>query len=125
MMKIKTKGMICASCCEDNVSTSFFHCRRGLTPNISQQLVKTVKLDKLPYSTHGVKVEVDVVHGVQYRCQDLVCHEKGSKGGTGVSLADRALARVVNRAGIFFVPRILDHNMPIPCEQRAVPRVTR
>src|SRR3954469_24476065 len=124
MMKIKTKGMICASCCEDNVSTSFFHCRRGLTPNISQQLVKTVKLDKLPYSTHGVKVEVDVVHGVQDRRQDLVCHEEVSKIGAGISLTDRAQAGFIDRSWVFFMPGILDYDVPVPGKQRSVPRVS-
>src|SRR4029079_13318321 len=103
MMKINTNGTICAICCEDNFATSFFHCRRGPTANISQQLVITVKLDKLPYSTHGVKVEVDVVHCIQNRCEDLICHEKMSQVRAGVSLAYRAQAGFVDRAGVFLI----------------------
>src|SRR5882672_1450639 len=124
MMKIKTNGTICAICCEDNFSTSFFHWRRGAATDISQQLVKTVKLDKLPYSTHGVKVEVDVVHRVQHRRQDLIRHEKVPKVRPGIGLTDRACAGVVDRRGIFLVPGILDNDMPILCEQGSVTGMT-
>ena len=103
MMKINTNGTICAICCEDNFATSFFHCRRGPTPNISQQLVITVKLDKLPYSTHGVKVEVDVVHRVQHGRQDLICHKKMAKVRAGIGLADRAETGFIDRTSIFFI----------------------
>src|SRR5688572_29510395 len=84
-------------CCNNKFSTSFFYCRRGPASMISQQLVITVKLDKLPYSTHRVKVEVDVVHRVQYGRQDLVRHEKVPKIRASICLADGAKTGFVDR----------------------------
>jgi hypothetical protein len=36
-------------------------------PHLGQQLIKAAKLDKLPYSIHRVKVEVDVMNGIENR----------------------------------------------------------
>jgi len=47
-----------------------------LIPDLSQKLIKAAKLDKLPYSLHGVKVEVNVMDSIQDRSQNLVCHEQ-------------------------------------------------
>src|SRR5712671_3984541 len=116
MTKIRTNGKICAICCEDNFSTSFFQRGRVPTSNISQQLVIAVKLDKLPYSLHGVKIEVQVVHRVQHRRQDLIRHEKMAKVRSGIRLTHRAAAGIINRTRIILESGILDRNVTVPSE---------
>src|SRR6185295_13887420 len=85
------------------------------------QLVISVEFDKLPYSAHGVKVEVQVVDCIQYRRQDLIRHEEMPQIGAGICLANRTTACGVNWSGIFLVLGILDHDAAIPGEQRTVP----
>jgi hypothetical protein len=76
-----------------------------------------VKLDKLPYSTHSVKVEVDVVHRVQHGGKDLIRHEKVPKIRPCIGLADGAKAGFVDGRRIVLKPGILDRNVPVFCKQ--------
>ena len=72
-----------------------------------------VKLDKLPYSAHGVKIEVQVVHRVEHGSQDLFRQEKMPQVRTGIRLAHRTTTIGIDRIGIIFIARILDRDLSV------------
>jgi hypothetical protein len=47
--------------CRNNVLTSPYLS----IPHLGQELIEAAKLDKLPYSIHGVKVEVEIMDSIQ------------------------------------------------------------
>jgi len=87
-----------------------------LIPHLGQELIKVAKLDKLPYPDHRVKVEVQVMDCIQDRREDLTRHEQMSKIGAGAPSTDRAGALLIDRALIFFVFGMLDHDVALVCE---------
>jgi hypothetical protein len=76
----------------------------------------------MPYPLHSVKVETQVVDGVQDLCQHFVRCIKVTKIGPRVALAHPTAAVGVNRRWILGVARLLNRDFPFRGKQEPVPR---
>ena len=110
----------CSAVCRNNGLTSPYL----FIPHLGQELIEAAKLDKLPYSIHGVKVEVQVMDSVQDRREDLARHKQMPQIGAGVLHTHGATAPVIDRSGIFLVFGVFDDDVSIAREQPAVARVS-
>jgi hypothetical protein len=79
-----------------------------------------VRLDSIPYFCHKIKVEMDIVNGIQYRSQDFSGHEQVPQISPGKKAASVTRTGAIQRLIIQFVFFILDFNLAARSKHGAV-----